>query len=169
MWGDAGTSLTRGLAVKNRLRWSTASLSEVIAQLGATITDGRVRPVLVEWKGATQRFSSQQHAVEWMTGLMQAPARDVVGAELEPEPGLGVPPAGGRRAPPSGGTCTPEDRAAAQVASNLAAVRDVHGELDRQLQVMAAAGNDIGRAQGRVDGMQETLQEDGADDHCIIA
>jgi hypothetical protein len=117
-----------------------------------------------------REFPSQQDAVEWLE-LMLAPARDAMGPELQPEPELaeGVPPAGGRRAQPSGGTCTAEEQAAAQVARNLAAARDVHKELRRQNQVLDAVGEGIDRAQYRVDGMQETLQEDEADEHCIIA
>lgn len=115
-----------------------------------------------------REFPSQQHAVEWLQRV-QPPAGDR-GSEPEPEPELteGVPPTGGQRAPLSGGTH--EEQVAAQVARNLAATRDVHDELRRQNQVLDAVGEGIGRAQGRVDGMQATLQEENrAGEHCIIA
>eukprot|EP01046_Picozoa_sp_COSAG06_P007310 COSAG06_NODE_355_length_16870_cov_21.389064_6_plen_252_part_00 len=170
MWGDAATPMTRELAQKNPLRWSARPLSESIAELRATIVDGKTRPVLVECKGEMRDFPSQQHAVEWLDEL-RAPAGES-GPEPEPEPTLseGVPPVAGRVAAPTGGT--PEERVAAQVARNLAAARDVHDELHRQNWVLDAVGEGIDRAQDRVGGMQTTLdgEADGTKgDHCIIA
>ena len=169
MWGDAATRMTRELAQKNPLRWSARPLSESIAQLRATIVDRKVRrPVLVECKGEMRDFPSQQHAVEWLDQL-RAPAGES-GPEPEPEPTFmeGVPPVAGRVAAPTGGT--PEERAAAQVARNLAAARDVHDELHRQNQVLDAVGEGIDRAQDRVRGLQTTLDGDGTKgEHCIIA
>ena len=62
------------------------------------------------------------------------------------------------------------DYARAQVARNLAAIRDVHDELDCQSRVLDAVGEGIDHAQDRVRGMQTTLDGDGTKGgYCIIA
>lgn len=103
MWGDAGTDITRALARKNPLRWTSGTVATVADEMRAFAEPGKKsRPVDVRLKGTADfhSFQSQREALSWLQQVQrlseepepELPERVDGTKPSEPEPELAIVP-----------------------------------------------------------------------------
>jgi serine/threonine protein kinase len=104
MYGDAGTDMTRGLARKNPLRWTSGTVASVADTMRGEVGK-KQRPIDVRVKGRAElrAFTSQAEAVSWLEQVQRPPeaaSSSVSEPEPEPEPELELERSDGSVAPP---------------------------------------------------------------------
>eukprot|EP01044_Picomonas_judraskeda_P000338 COSAG03_NODE_15_length_22165_cov_72.809934_7_plen_983_part_00 len=87
MWADAGSDMTRGLARRNPLRWTTGTV-ETIANEMQGLAAAKSRPVDLRIKGTSDMYSfeNQADALSWLQQVSEQPEPAVGTRPAEPEP-----------------------------------------------------------------------------------